>query len=285
MEKNIGLVKVYYSAFRTNTMSFGFILLRHVNSQKTNKYWNQSVKLLRVCYPLRKIVIIDDNSDQQFVVADHEYKNVEVVQSEYPGRGELLPFVYYARQKWFDKAVIIHDSVFIHQRIPFERLSCPALPLWHFDYDQENLSNISRIVSGLRNSADLYSLMLNNQSDNYNLGSNLRKWNIKNNNTNIASCFGAMCFITHNFVSMLETRYGISNLVHSVRNKTDRCAMERIIGLLIWRNCNQAKTAKSLLGDIRENGTPWGYTYDQYEEALFKHKVILKNVVKVWSGR
>ena len=66
--------------------SFGFIITRHVNSEKTNKYWNHSVKLLRTLYPYRKIVIIDDNSNQEFVKADHDYKNIQLIQSEFPGR-------------------------------------------------------------------------------------------------------------------------------------------------------------------------------------------------------
>jgi hypothetical protein len=99
-------------------MSFGFIITRHVNSEQTNKYWNQNVKLIRSLYPLKKIIIIDDNSTQSFVKADFEYKNLEIIQSEYPKRGELLPFIYYLKYKWFDNAVIIHDSTFIHKRIP-----------------------------------------------------------------------------------------------------------------------------------------------------------------------
>ena len=77
--------------------SFGFIITRHVNSETTNRYWNHSVKLLRSFYPERKIVIIDDNSNQNFVKADFDYKNVEIIQSEFPGRGELLPYYYYLK--------------------------------------------------------------------------------------------------------------------------------------------------------------------------------------------
>ena len=56
-------------------MSFGFIITRHVNSEQTNKYWNQNVKLLRKFYPYKKIIIIDDNSNQDFIKADFDYKN------------------------------------------------------------------------------------------------------------------------------------------------------------------------------------------------------------------
>ena len=46
---------------------FGFIITRHVNSVKTNNYWNNCVKLLRSLYPSKKIVIIDDNSNYDYV--------------------------------------------------------------------------------------------------------------------------------------------------------------------------------------------------------------------------
>ena len=75
-------------------VNFGFIITRHVNSLKTNKYWNHCIKCIRSLYPLRKIVVIDDNSKKEFLSADFQYKNVEIVETEFHGRGELLPFYY-----------------------------------------------------------------------------------------------------------------------------------------------------------------------------------------------
>ena len=48
--------------------TFGFIITRHVNSENTNRYWNHSIKLLRRLYPNNKIIIIDDNSDKNFLL-------------------------------------------------------------------------------------------------------------------------------------------------------------------------------------------------------------------------
>ena len=81
---------------------FGFIITRHVNSVKTNMYWNNCVKLLRTLYPLRKVIIIDDNSNYEYVKPEFDYRNIEVVQSEYPKRGELLPYYYYLKNKYFE---------------------------------------------------------------------------------------------------------------------------------------------------------------------------------------
>jgi len=133
--------------------SFGFIITRHVNSEKTNKYWNHSVKLLRILYPYVKIVIIDDNSDQQYIKSQFNYKNIQIIQSEFHGRGELLPYYYYIKNKFFDNAIIMHDSVFIHNRINFDLLkNMKVLPLWFFYPDKENLNNTLNITNNLKNS-------------------------------------------------------------------------------------------------------------------------------------
>ena len=48
-------------------MSYGFIITRHVNSNKTNLYWNECVKRIRHFYPTKEIIVIDDNSNEEFV--------------------------------------------------------------------------------------------------------------------------------------------------------------------------------------------------------------------------
>ena len=75
--------------------NYGFIITRHVNSAKTNKYWNNSIRCIRRFYPYKKIVIIDDNSNLEFLTAENDNTNVEFIQSQFCGRGELLPYYYY----------------------------------------------------------------------------------------------------------------------------------------------------------------------------------------------
>ena len=255
-------------------MDFGFIITRHVNSEKTNKYWNQSIKLLRNLYPAKKIVVIDDNSDQSLVKAEFDYSNVEYIQSEYPGRGELLPFIYYLKHKWFENAVIMHDSIFIHKRFPFENIKVPIVPLWHFDYDKENIQNISRISSGLNRQYKLHT-MINGTSEIAFLAIN---------KPDIVCCFGAMCFIKHSFLQKIEVDFKLSNLVNYIHNRTDRCSLERIIGILFTIQYPSIKNYKSLFGNIQKQGM-WGYTYDQYETAFFKYGKVPRQIVKVWTGR
>lgn len=252
--------------------SFGFIITRHVNSEATNRYWNHSVKLLRTYYPYIKIVIIDDNSNQNFVRAEYDYTNIKIIQSEFPGRGELLPYYYYIKNKFFDNAVIIHDSVFFHQRINFEIFkNNKVISLWFFDSGIElDLVNTINITSNLKNSHLLQTKISNNEVDM--LGKN--KW---------YGCFGVQSYINHDFLLQIQRKYGITNLINNIKCRADRCCLERIMGCIFSTENPKNFIRKSMFGNIMGYQT-WGYTFDEYIDN-FKKGTIPKQIVKVWTGR
>ena len=251
---------------------FGFIITRHVNSELTNKYWNNCIKCLRMFYPQKKIVIIDDNSNSDFLKADFEYNNIEIINSEFKGRGELLPYYYFAKNKFFNNAVIIHDSVFFHKRFPFEKLNMyNVLPLWFFYPDKENLTNTLRIVSKLKNTQEIQQkVMLNNSV----LGMKHTKW---------YGCFGVQSYINHDFLKHIEKKYDISKMITAVSCRKDRCGLERILGAIFYTECPQITEIKSIFGDIMKY-QKWGYSYNDYENSI-KQRVLPKGIVKVWTGR
>lgn len=252
--------------------SFGFIITRHVKSEKTNKYWNHCVKCLRSFYPQKKIIIIDDNSNPSFLKAEFNYKNVQVVQSEFKGRGELLPYYYFLKNKFFKNAVIIHDSIFFHKRINFEfLLGKKVMPLWFFYPDKENINNTLRITNSLKNSQGIINKL---NTDPNVIGLPHTKW---------YGCFGAQSFINHDFLFLLEQKYGITNMISAVTCRDDRCSLERVLGCLFFTENPKILNNKSLFGDIMKYQT-WGYTFDNYESDLKRRKVP-REVVKVWSGR
>ena len=259
--------------------NYGFIITRHVNSEKTNKYWNQCVNLINTFYPLKQIIIIDDNSNQQFIKSNIEYKNLTIIQSEYPGRGELLPYIYYLKHKWFQNAIIIHDSLFIHKRIPFENYKMPILPFWHHTYDKENVHNLLRITSSLSHNNKLIR-MLNKREE------NVITFKVTNTNTNdnFNLCFGCQCYIKLNFLEMLQNKYNITNLVNSISNRADRCSLERILGLLFCEEYPKLLKVKSLFGNIFKYPKAFIYNYDDYDND-FKQKKLRHIFIKVWSGR
>jgi len=254
--------------------SYGFIITRHVTSETTNKYWNQCIKCLRTLYPLKKIVIIDDNSDKTYLKMEHPYQNISIIESQFNGRGELLPYYYYIKNKFFDNAIIIHDSVFFHKRLSFEILiasGTSVLPLWFFHPDKENVTNTLRISNALNNSMSIKQKITLNDSI---LGMPHTKW---------YGCFGVQSFINHNFLLHLETKYHITNMISNVSCRADRCCLERIFGCIFFTEYPNIIKKKSLLGDIMKY-LPWGYTYDEYYNN-FKTGKLPKAIIKVWTGR
>lgn len=265
-------------------MSYGFIVLRHVNSEMTNKYWNEAVLSIRRSYSREiKIVVIDDNSKKEFVKQFFPYENIEYVESEYPQRGELLPFIYYQRNKYFDNAIIIHDSIFIKRRINFQEFvkkGVTVMPFWHFQHGKdENILNTLRILKSMRNTQIMERNLLNIKNIDV-LGMKTESyWD---------GCFGAICFINHNFLNYLHLKYKFSNMIPAVKNKDDRCSLERIIGLMFFVECRYLKKQSSLFGNIhdyRKGEYGWGYTYEQHRNYIKKYKQAIVPVVKVWSGR
>lgn len=252
---------------------FGFIITRHVNSTTTNKYWNRNVKLLRSLYPNAQIIIIDDNSNQSFVVPDFEYKNLTIIQSEYPARGELLPYIYYLKHRWFENAIILHDSIFIHKRIPFETFNFLVLPLWHTKYDKEDLSNLLRISSHLKNNSTIHYKLTNNETNILGMMS-----------SDPILCFGAMAYINYQFLKQINNKYAITNLTKALRCRKDRCGLERIMGIIFSIESPNLKYYSSLFGSIFKHHHAFKYNLENYEMDLKRGK-LPSTVIKLWTGR
>jgi hypothetical protein len=242
---------------------FGFIITRHVNSEKTNNYWNLNIKLLNKLYPNKLIVIIDDNSNTKYLKQLFQLKNLLIIQSSYPKRGELLPYIYFLYNKWFDRAVIIHDGVFFHKRLPFEKIKCSVIPLWHFSngHTRTHFKNNIRLANYLKYPKFIkYHLI---------------------NNTTYNGCFGVQSFISHKFLVDLNNKYKIQNLISYVNTREDRCSLERIIGLLFFL---ETKIKTSLLGSIFKQPSAFNYTYDKYIYDI-KNNKIPTYITKVFTGR
>ncbi len=229
---------------------FGFIILRHVNNQITNKYWQCCYDSIRKYYPEHLILIIDDNSNYEYITEHFLYKTT-IINSEYKGRGELLPYYYYLHNKLFETAVIIHDSVFINKYIDFtvDKYSI----LWDFEHHWDQIEDETRIIQSFRDT-ELYEF--------YN---NKKLW---------TGCFGGMSVITHNYLLEINNKYNISILLEFIITRFNRCSFERIIACLLQKN----EKPNVLFGNIHKYCN-WGIKFT--EKDNYNHLPL----IKVWSGR
>jgi hypothetical protein len=254
---------------------YGFVITRHVRDTMTNRYWNECVQSIRRFYPPSiPIVIVDDRSDPAFLSADAEYQGVRIIDTppEWQGAGEMLAFLYYYKEKWFEKAVILHDSVFFQKRIRFDRLREPVLPLWHFSTGKnENKRRSMALARRLTNHTPLLEALA--QGEPFMVGS--VSW---------MGCFGLQCVIRHSFLAWIERKYRILSLVSVIKKREDRCCLERVWGVVFSLECPNLRQRPSLLGNIYL-WEPWGLSYPEYKEILRKYPAQRKPLMKVWTGR
>lgn len=262
----------------TTTKEIGFIILRHVNSTITNEYWKECYSSIRKFYPSNKILIIDDDSDTNFLTCDEtelKLDHTTIIQSEYPKRGEFLPYYYYLKNKFCDTAVILHDSVFIQQPINFHVDEYKML--WNFpSYLMKDGQSSEKQIEQIR---ALGHQGLNNMYEYF----YLNKFN---------GCFGAMSIITYDYLSEINNIFKIDKLLPHITSRVSRCAFERVFSFLLTYKQNGAcgfntwhsrgkVNHQSLLGDIVKY-CRWGITFEEY----IKHKHRMKlPIVKVWTGR
>jgi hypothetical protein len=202
--------------------TFGFIILRHVNNELTNKYWINCVNSIRQYYPENNILIIDDNSNYKYISEEPLYKTT-IINSEYPKRGELLPYYYYLHNKLFDIAIIIHDSIIINKYIDMSVEKYKFL--WEFEHDWDQIKDETRMIN-IFNDVELKKFYENK---------NLWK-----------GCFGGMSIITHDYLKFINSKYDINKLLHCVLNRYNRCSFERVIACLLQKN----EKKETLLGNI-----------------------------------
>ena len=232
--------------------TLGFIVLRHVNSPQTNSYWIRCYNSIRQFYPDAEILIIDDNSNSTFITNEELYKTT-VINSEFPKRGELLPYYYYLKNKLFEVAVIIHDSVFIQQKIDLDVDKYKLL--WTFDNTCEQLEDQTKMMQ-LFNDPELTEFFNNKES-----------WR---------GCFGGMSIITHDYLTHINNKYDLSKLLDCITSRYNRCTFERVLACLLQKEYKPASF--TLFGDISEYCS-WGISI--HHAANYRHLPFLK----VWTGR
>ena len=228
----------------------GFIILRHVNNEITNNYWSYCYDCVRKYYPENLIIIIDDNSNYDYITERTLYKTT-IINSEFHGRGELLPYYYYLHNKLFNTAVIIHDSVFINKYIDFNVDKYKLL--WDFEHNWDQIEDETNIIK------------LFNDKELLNFYENKNLWK---------GCFGGMTIITHDYLMYVNNKYDISKLLGCILTRYNRCSFERVISCLLQKN----EKKETLLGNIHSY-CQWGINFNQKDK--YNHLPL----IKVWTGR
>lgn len=183
------------------------IITRHVTSSETNEFWKICYDSIREIYPKIKIIIIDDNSPYR-EFGEKQLVNCETIESEFPRRGELLPYYYFHKFKLADKAIVLHDSVFINKQININNIKTFKF-LWDFRHNWDNDQEILKIMEKLENKDDIINFYKNKD-----------KWK---------GCFGVMSIIKWEFLDIIDKKFNFFNImIDNITDREKRMCLERI---------------------------------------------------------
>lgn len=248
---------------RFQDRSYVFVILRHLRTTRDNDLWISSYNSIRKFYT-NPIIIIDDNSSINTV--NGKLVNTEIIYSEYRGAGEILPYYYFLKNKWADRMVFLHDSMFLHRAFKDEELDHDIRFHWHFTNknDQRKLNTFLTMMSY---SDELYEY------------SQQSEWK---------GCFGVTSIIDLETVSNLDTTYGIfSNLILAIRTRADRELFERIFGIVVCHYGLIKNGVFSNFGDIIKYPSAFESTQTSYAGAshALSQAGYDSAIIKVWRGR
>ena len=266
--------------------NFGFILTRHVNNARSNLYWQECYRCIRHCYPEVMVMIIDDNSNYDhihIIPTTPPLLNCIILKSEFPGRGELLAYYYFLKIRPFDRAMIIHDSVFIQPNF-VEQLEAKLLAvenakfIWDFPHYYDDTPGekpyFQLLGEGLMGYPKCNRGLIEDIC--YFHGVQM-EWR---------GCFGVMSVITYDFLKHLDEKFHLFQWFEKVVSRNQRYYIERVFAVLC---CLEERTAcHSLLGDIYKYSISWEYQWEDYlmDKSEKRNRNFLKSpIVKVWSRR
>lgn len=231
----------------------GFIITRHVNTPESNKVWIQCVKQIHKFYPDYPIVILDDNSNMEFVNEDDEQDDfmdnvhVHFVEPEHYKSAELLPYYYNYVNKWLDTMIFIQDSIFINSYYDFKTVDkvkfigtnpkdCPSL-----------CSLVKTYLLHLDNNKELLDYYEEN------------KWEL---------CWGVMSVMKYNFLKKINEKYNLSVLLKIVKNRDNRICCERVWGIICCYEAPELEKEPSIFGKAYDTILSANYNYDLFKTGV-----------------
>ena len=248
----------------------GFIIIRHINNVDSMNYWFHSYECIRKFYT-SPIVIIDDHSLPEFLESEKNIENEKnlvhciIQKSEFPKRAELLPYYYFYQNHYFEKAVIIHDSVFIQEFLDFSGIQNIQF-LWKFEHWFDPDEECIHLLNQLIDSEHLVRFYHEKH-----------RWK---------GCFGTQSVISYDFLKKIVDKHDFFRLLSFIVDRGNRSCLERVFAAVCSFHDEDVRQNASMFGDIfdycpRRNMT---YYFDHYYDDL-AHGRINKKIIKVWSGR
>jgi hypothetical protein len=255
----------------TSIQPLGFIVVRHMQTINHQRLWKLCYDRIRMFYPSVPIMIIDDNSNPDMIdpTVEKTLVNTQIINSQYPQRGELLAYYYFHKLHPFEKAIFLHDSMFLTQ--PLDETAIQNVNsvkfLWHFYNNIQSSEYEHVIIRELSQSSQISALYTDRT-----------RW---------YGCFGVASIITWSFIDLLHREHNIFTVgLKLINTRLRRENLERVFAVLCTFYNSTLEHSPSLLGNY--NTLPGVFsiapTFDQMIKMPWEQQCKYP-IFKIFNGR
>lgn len=277
-KKSIFLLILLWSTTECKVLhgkTIGFIIPTYVSSEKHYIILRDGIRKIRQ-YHDWPIVIINDHSPLDISSISHEFPDISIELSYKKGAAEMNPYWHYYHQKYFDTAIIMHDSMHLNRalvniekvpQIQFLRYFTNHRVQWAIiqepqtQYNKQfNIKNHDDLILHI---IDMALMQQNPCFWQYcrNIYFDKKKW---------VGCWGIQSIITWDFLHELQEKTNILDFVDIIKDRRDRMAMESIFGLACLYTTNLETITN---------------TYDSAYPEIDSHNLISEHFKKITISR
>ncbi len=214
----------------------GFIISTYVINDKHIEILIRCIESIQKYYKEQIVVIVDYKSNKNMI--DNIYRKYPNVLFEFDTselNAENLPFLYFLKKKYFQKAIILHDSMWLINKLTDISKINTFQYIWHFENHRNEWAIIQEPITpftmkhNIKTHDDLNRYIINNVI----IHEGFKQYclNKYDNKNEWAGCVGCRIIIDYDFMVNLNKNTEIIDLFSKLNEKRERMAAESIFSL------------------------------------------------------
>ena len=293
----------------------GYYVCAHAKSPEHLLVLSRCLESIYRVDPSARVVVINDGSTEDVAVAVENFSALHrgapglvaaprCVRNPFPGSGEVYPYAHNVLHREFRSFLTLHDSMVLMRAIPddawrsVEGGAGTARALWCFTKWVRSREQVGAAMRALVAhvsavpAAQSFLRLFEEEALPCESGCDCPDCRGRGGRGRPPPCglawsgaFGLACLASGDFVARVWEKYGLAALVPHVTTRTDRCACERIWGIVLA--LEGAPTDRSALcGRIHSHPSAFrkGH-FESLDELIKRVAHYAAPVAKTWYGR